>query len=101
VSDIVAVYRVLVGVDGSRLNHTLRLLSDEKLAEEFVAMEKDFMNHVSTLHVVELVNGQPRGVAPLPRLLAELGIANIGTRTVKIPVHDSNLVVPRAQVTLQ
>lgn len=100
-SDVVAVYRHLVGIDGSKVTHLLRLLKDEKLAEEFVAFEKDFIGDFTKMHVVEMTPEGPRGLAQLPRFLAELGIANIGTRTVKIPVHESNLVVPRTVVTLQ
>lgn len=100
-SDVVAVYRHLIGLDGSRVTHILRLLSDEQLAEEFVQHERSFMAEVAKMHVVEVTDAGPRGVATLPAFLAELGIANIGTRTVKIPVHASNLVVPRSSVTLQ
>lgn len=101
-TEVIAVYRQLIGVDGTRVTHLLRLCSDEKVAEEFVALEKAFMNGLSQMHVVEITPEGPRGVSTLPLMLAELGIANIGTRTVKITVHESNLLTPRnGVVTLQ
>ena len=100
-SDVVAVYRHLIGLDGSRVTHLLRLLSDEKLAEEFLGHEKAFIQDLGKMHITEVTPEGHRGVATLPALLAELGIANIGTRTVKVRVHESNLLQPRSVVTLQ
>ena len=98
---VIGVYRHLIGVDGTRISHLLRLVTDEKLAEEFVGHEKNFMAELARMHVVEITDQGPHGVTTLPGMFAELGIANIGTRTVKIPVHESNLLVPRSVVTLQ
>lgn len=100
-TEVIAVYRHLMGVDGSRVTHLLRLLKDEKLAEEFLALEKGFIQELAQMHVTEVTPQGPRGYCTVPKLLAELGIANVGTRTVKVQVHESNLVVPTGQVILQ
>lgn len=90
-----ALYRTMVGKDGSSLNHFVGFAADDKILDDLERTEQEFMQRISQCHVVADTPQGPRGVMPVVQLLHQLGIESIGTRKVVGDVKESSLVVPR------
>jgi hypothetical protein len=90
-----ALYRAMVGKDGSSLNHFIGFAATAPILDDLERTELEFMQRISQCHIVADTPQGPRGVMSVMQFLAQLGIESIGTRKVVGDVKESSLVVPR------
>jgi hypothetical protein len=90
-----ALYRTMVGKDGSSMNHFIGFAADEKILDDLEKTEHEFIQRIAHCHVVAETPQGPRAVMPVMQLFQQLGIESLGTRKVTGDVKESSLVVPR------
>lgn len=100
--NVITIYRKLIGQNGTTLLAPVTVVATEELAKKVIEEQRMWTQALQHLHVCEVLNGEPRGVMPVPQLLNMLGIANIGYSTMTSEVKDTELVLPtKPQIILQ
>jgi hypothetical protein len=100
--NVITIFRKLIGANGSVLLAPVSVVSTDELAQKVIDEQRAWLASLQNLHVCEVVNGEPRGVMPVPQLLNMLGIANVGTIRMTSDVKETDLVVAtKPQIILQ
>jgi hypothetical protein len=97
----IAVFRQILGANGTCILHPIGIVANEELAKEMVAHAEGMLRELERCHVTEVTPTGPRGVMPVPQLFAELGITSFKIMTMTADVKETSLIVPRTSPILQ